>query len=69
MLRKMCKKCAPKGSVNYEVRKLTGEVTDVEIYHPISLYAPHPVRRIIKTVTCTECGHSWTFSRTHYYES
>ena len=29
MLRKMCKNCAPKGSVNYENWKLTGEVTDV----------------------------------------
>lgn len=69
MLRKMCKKCAPKGSINYKDRKLTGEVTDVDIYHPIPLYPPHPVRRFIKTVTCTECGHQWIFSRTRHHDS
>ncbi len=59
MLRKMCKYCAPKGSVNYEERKLTGKVTDVE-----KIDALFPTIR--KTVTCTNCGHRWTFSHTRY---
>lgn len=59
MLRKMCKVCAPKGSVNYECRNLTGEVTAVE---KIDSLFP----KVIKTVTCTECGRQWTFSRIRY---
>lgn len=60
MLRKMCKKCAPKGSANYANRKLTGEVTNVWKCGDCTF------PKIIKLVTCTECGRQWTFSRTRY---
>lgn len=56
----MRKFCAPKGSENYLGRKLTGEVTSVR--RNGDLVFP----RIIKTVTCKECGHEWEFSRRRY---
>lgn len=60
MLRKMCKCCAPKGSENYLERKLTGEVTEERRTNDIVF------PRIIKIVTCKECGHKWQFSRCRY---
>lgn len=60
MLRKMCKNCAPKGSVNYENRKLTGEVTAVR-RSEASVF-----NKLVKTVTCKECGRQWRFVRTRY---
>ena len=61
MLRKMCKVCAPKGSVNYEDRKLTGEVTGIKLCG-----SPVVFSKYVQIITCKECGHQWKFSRSCY---
>lgn len=59
MLRKMCKHCAPKGSDLYYSRKLTGEVTSIR-------KLDDPLETVVKTVTCSQCGHQWNFTNRHY---
>lgn len=61
MLRKMCKCCVRREPEKYYIgRILTGEVTKVT-----KKQVEHCFIKVTKTVTCTECGNEWQFSRLH----